>query len=159
VANRKQRRRREKEKRHDYEIVEIDDEGNETVVAGPALRPESEGNGKGRSSGRGRSSAKGKASNKGRGSVSGSRGGRSDRGARGIAQEPSWGRVIRRGGMFAPVFFVIVYLLAGDGMTLTGIVIQTLLLLVIFVPFSYLMDRFMWRTQQRRIAKQRDGPA
>jgi hypothetical protein len=67
--------------------------------------------------------------------------------------------VIRRGGMFAPVFFVIVYLLAGDGMTLTGIVVQTLLLLVIFVPFSYLMDRFMWRTQQRRIAKQRDGSA
>jgi hypothetical protein len=157
VANRKQRRRREKEKRHEYDIVEIDSEGNETVVAGPELRSEDERNGKGRN-------AKGKSSGTGSGkrgskTTAARSGGRGRRGGRTMAQEPSWGRVIRRGGMFAPVFFVIVYLLAGSQVSLAGIVLQTVLLLVVFVPFSYLMDRFVWRTQQRRLAKERGGSA
>ncbi len=39
VANQKQRRRREKEKRHGIEIVEIDEDGNERVVERSELRP------------------------------------------------------------------------------------------------------------------------
>lgn len=137
MASRKQRRRREKEKRHDYEIVEIDSEGNETVIDSSVLKPESSRNGKASQSRK-------------------ARGGQPDRGRR-IAQEPSWGRVMKRGLMFAPIFFVVVYLLAGDGMTVVGLIVQTLLLLVVFVPFSYFMDRLVWRSQQRRMAKSRDG--
>lgn len=144
MANRKQRRRREKEKRHAYEIVEIDDEGNETVVAGPDLRPEPRSNGKKRS-GSGRSSRSG-TQQRGRG-----------RGGRTIAQEPSWGRVTKRGLMFAPIFFVVVYLLGGSKMTVVGLIVQTLLLLVVFVPFSYFMDSLVWRSYQRRLAKERGG--
>jgi hypothetical protein len=137
MASRKQRRRREKEKRHDYEIVEIDSEGNETILDSSVLKPESSRNGKASPSRK-------------------ARGGQPDRGRR-IVQEPSWGRVMKRGLMFAPIFFVVVYLLAGDGMTVVGLIVQTLLLLVVFVPFSYFMDRLVWRSQQRRLAKSRDG--
>jgi hypothetical protein len=114
MASRKQRRRREKEKRHDYEIVEIDSEGNETILDSSVLKPESSRNGKASPSRK-------------------ARGGQPDRGRR-IVQEPSWGRVMKRGLMFAPIFFV-----------------------VVFVPFSYFMDRLVWRSQQRRLAKSRDG--
>ncbi len=143
MANRKQRRRREKEKRHEYEIVEIDSEGNETVLDSSVLKPEAARNGKGRG---GASGTKRASSGRGDGTR-----------ARGIAQEPSWGRVAKRGLMFAPVFFVVVYLLAGDGMTVTGLIVQTVMLLAVFIPFSYFMDRVMWRSQQRRLAKGRDG--
>ncbi len=145
MANRKQRRRREKEKRHAYEIVEIDSEGNETVLESAELRPEPSRNGKGRGKGKGS-----KGSQRGRQA----QGGRSRRQP---VQEPSWSRVGKRGLMFAPVFFVVVYLLGGDGMTITGLVVQTLLLLAVFIPFSYFMDRLMWRAYQRRSAKGGDG--
>jgi hypothetical protein len=32
-------------------------------------------------------------------------------------------------------------------------VFQTLLLLVIFIPFSYFMDRVFWRSYQKRLAR------
>ena len=38
MANQKQRRRRAKEKRHAYELVEIDSEGNETVLTASTLK-------------------------------------------------------------------------------------------------------------------------
>lgn len=145
MANRKQRRRREKEKRHAYEIVEIDSEGNETVLDSAELRPEPSRNGKGR--GKKKSSS---ASPR-------SRGAQQSRSRRSPVQEPSWNRVIKRGFMFAPIFFAVVYLLGGQGMTTTGLIVQTLLLLAVFIPFSYFMDRLMWRSFQRRSAKARDS--
>ncbi len=135
MANRKQRRRREKEKRHEYEIVYVDSEGNEVEVEEddrPAKKP--------RSGSRG-SSKSGKQSRPAR---------------RGIAQPPSWSRVIRRAAIFAPIFLVTVYLLGGSQIGVTGAVFQTILLVAIFIPFSYFMDRVMWRSAQKRLAK-REG--
>ena len=40
---------------------------------------------------------------------------------------------------------------------IAGAVAQTLLLLVIFVPFSYFMDRVFWRSQQKRLARSGGG--
>jgi hypothetical protein len=130
VATRKQRRRREKEKRHDYDLVEIDAEGNETVLSAAELKP-----------GETRSSAGGK-------------GGTTRRG-RGVAQPPSWTRVLKRGALFAPIFFATVLLLGGKHITVAGAVTNTLLLVAVFVPFSYFMDRVLWRSQQKRLAKTR----
>jgi preprotein translocase subunit YajC len=31
--------------------------------------------------------------------------------------------------------------------------VQTIFLLAVFVPFSYFMDRLVWRSQQKRLAK------
>ena len=40
MANQKQRRRRAKEKRHQYDLVEIDGEGNETVLSASDVKSE-----------------------------------------------------------------------------------------------------------------------
>jgi hypothetical protein len=135
MANRKQRRRREKEKRHEYDLVEIDGEGNETVLSSTELKPT---NGATKSPPAKRSG--------------GSRPAR----ARGPMQPPSWPRVLKRGALFAPIFLATVILLGGDKMTFSAAVVQTLLLVAVFVPFSYFMDRVFWRAQQKRLAKTRE---
>lgn len=130
MANQKQRRRRAKEKRHEYELVEIDAEGNETVLTASELRTDEPA--KGRPSSRGKSSTKP---------------------PRGTPQPPSWPRVAKRGVMFAPIFLATVLLLSGGKLSFAGAVLQTILLLFVFVPFSYLMDRVVWRSHQKRLAK------
>ena len=132
MANRKQRRRREKEKRHEYELVEIDAEGNETLLRGADLRP---------------------ATDTGKPKQAGAK--KPSRFGRGVAQPPSWPRVLKRGALFAPIFLATVLLLGGAKMTFATAVVQTALLIGVFVPFSYFMDRVMWRSQQKRLAKTR----
>jgi hypothetical protein len=134
VATKKQRRRREKEHRHEYEIVYVDDDGNEVEpdeapVRGPAARTPS-------------SRAKsGKAAPARRGRA---------------PQPPSWQRVLKRGAIFAPLFLVTVMLIDRKNMTLSRAVVQTALLLVLFVPFSYFLDTMVWRSHQKRTG---EGPA
>jgi hypothetical protein len=132
MATRKQRRRREKEKRHEYELVEIDAEGNETVLTASELKvAEPPSRVKGSST-----PAKEKPG----------RGGK-------VVQPPSWHRVVKRGLIFAPLFLATVLLLGRGKITLAGAVVQTVLLLGVFVPFSYFMDRLMWRSYQKRLAR------
>jgi hypothetical protein len=135
VANQKQRKRRAKEKRHQYDLVEIDAEGNETVLSPSDTKTEAAPK---------RSS---KSTKSGQRAVG--------RGGRGSAQPPSWPRVLKRGALFAPVFLATVMLLGGGRLTFVGAVVQTVFLLAVFVPFSYFMDRLMWRSHQKRVA--RDG--
>ena len=115
MANQKQRRRRAKEKRHAYDLVEIDAEGNETVLSATELK--SEGGAKSPTKSQ---SARGQAKSRGRGTP----------------QPPSWPRVLKRGAIFAPIFLATVLLLAGNRLSFAGAVVQTLFLLAIFVPFS-----------------------
>jgi hypothetical protein len=133
VATQKQRRRRAKEKRHQYDLVEIDDEGNETVLSSSELKDEAEpkGSTKAGKARRGASSARGRAG----------------------PQPPTWTRVLKRGALFAPIFLATVMLLGRGRLTFVGAVVQTVFLLAVFVPFSYFMDRVMWRSHQKRLAK------
>jgi hypothetical protein len=131
MANQKQRRRRAKEKRHAYELVEIDSEGNETVLTASTLKVE---DGHGAKPAKGRASAPAK-------------------GGRGAPQPPTWRKVLKRGALFAPIFLATVLLLGGGSMTFAKAVVQTIFLLAVFVPFSYFMDRLVWRSQQKRLAK------
>jgi hypothetical protein len=130
VANQKQRRRRAKEKRHAYDLVEIDSEGNETVLTANAVKSESSGREARRDKSRQSAPAKG-----GRG-----------------PQPPTWPRVLKRGALFAPIFLATVMLLGGGG-NFAGAIVQTFFLLAVFVPFSYFMDRMVWRSHQKRLAK------
>jgi hypothetical protein len=130
MATQKQRRRRAKEKRHEYELVEIDGEGNETVVRASEVKPAEGGKAKG-SAGKGQQLAR----------------------PRGTPQPPSWSRVFKRGLIFAPIFVAVVLLLGGGKVTLLGALVNALFLLAVFVPFSYWIDRFMWRSFQKRQAK------
>jgi hypothetical protein len=123
VATRKQRRRREKEHRHEY--VWQDSEGNE-------LDPSDV-----------RSRGNGSQSKPARGAGGG--GGRQ-------LQPPSWRRTIKRGLIFAPIFLGVVLLLNGD-QGLAFAVVNMLFLLAVFVPFSYLIDKLMWRSFQKRAAR------
>ncbi len=73
-------------------------------------------------------------------------------------QAPSWRRTLKRGAVFAPVMFVVVMLLSSDR-TLTDQIIQTALIVAIFIPFSYFLDGLMWRSYKRRMERrgQADG--
>jgi hypothetical protein len=131
VATKKQRRRREKEQRHEYEIVYVDSEGQEVEV------DESE-----RAASRPRAKSERK-----------SQGGRRPR----TLEPPSWRRSIRRGAIFGPLFLAMILLLNGGRQSLAFSVVNTLILLAIFVPFSYFLDGLFWRSYQKRLGRSAGG--
>ena len=128
VPSRKQRRRQQKLRRHEWEEVLVDDEGNEVVVES-SERPAKEKTE--------RRSAKPQASRRPIREV----------------QPPSFTRVLKRAGLFAPLMFLTVHFLSGDKLSLPSKVLQTLLLLAFFLPFSYVMDRVAYRAYQRRLER------
>lgn len=133
MATRKQRRRRAKEHRHEYETVYVDEEGNEVEVE-PEERPVREQRGR-----RDRSPAK-------RGSGAGRAGRRLD--------PPSWSRSARRTLIIAPIFFA--FLLVVEKNAGTALVVA-LLYSLLFVPFSYGIDTLTYRTQAKRLARRGGG--
>ncbi len=136
MATQKQRKRKAKEKRHDYDLVYIDEDG----VEQPVEREETA---------RKPPARVGKGSADKSGAKSKPAGGRGRRGRE--VQPPSWSKVLKRGAIFAPIFFATVMLLGGNKITIPKALIQSVLLLAVFVPFSYFMDRFVWRQQQKRL--------
>ena len=58
-------------------------------------------------------------------------------------QPPSWRKVLKRGAIFAPIFLATVMLLGSGKITIPGAIVQTLLLIGVFMPFSYFMDRVL----------------
>ena len=128
MPSRKQQRRRQKLKRHEYEEVYVDEEGRvldpeeaEELVERPEKRARAA-------------------------SAEPRRGGR-------VIDPPSWRRTGRRGLIFFPLMLVTVFLLAGDEVTTLGKVVQTIALMAFFLPFSYFMDTMLWRSAQRRLAR------
>ena len=123
MPSRKQRKRRAKDRRHEWEYVYVDDTGEEVEVTEdePISR-----NGK-----RSPQQAKSKAS-----------GGRE-------VQPPSWRKVGKRGLLFAPLMFLTVTFLSGD-LTMTQRLVNTAFLLAFFLPFSYAMDALMYRLYKKR---------
>ena len=138
MATQKQRRKRAKEKRHAYDLVEIDAEGNETVLSAADLKADAPAK---------TSAKKSQATSEGK-----------HRAGRGAVQPPSWRRVMKRAAIFAPIFFATVWLLAGDSLEWQGAVLQTIFLVAVFVPFSYFMDRLVWRSHEKRVARAKSGP-
>jgi hypothetical protein len=136
VPSRKQRRRQQKQRRHEWEEVYVDDEGNEVPVEeiepdrAPAKAAER------------RASTNGKPKTAPRPSQ---RPGR-------VIQPPSWQRVVKRGAIFAPFMFIIVYWLnkGNEDHSISRDVLQTAVLLAAFIPFSYFMDAMMYRAYQKR---------
>ena len=126
MPTRKQRRRREKELRHDYELVWEDSEGNEL----PAEDAPSNGADKRAST---------------RTAPRGARQGRH-------VQPPSWQRTLKRAAIFAPIMFATVFILSPHLAPVQKIT-QTLIIVAIFVPFSHLLDGILYRSQQKRAAR------
>jgi hypothetical protein len=144
MPSRKQRRRREKERRHEYEYVYVDEEGHEVPVegvdAGQDEKPRSSRDGARPETKRARS---------GSGSAAAGRRGTALR----EVPPPSWRRVGKRALIFGPFMFLTIALLergAGIGTQL----LITSQMLILFVPFSYVMDRVLYR----RYLKQAEAP-
>jgi len=132
MATRKQRRRRAKEHRHEYETVYVDEEGNEVVVEPedrPARRERQDRGGKQASKQPGRS------------------GGR-------VPEPPSWRRSAKRTMIIAPLFFA--FLLIVEKEAATAFVVAMLYSLL-FIPFSYGIDALVYRTQTKRLARRGSG--
>ena len=137
MPTKKQRRRRQKELRHEWEEVYVDAEGHE-------LEPDEVERLAPRAARRAEDRPRSKAS--ARPQPAGAR-----RTARTV-QPASWRRAFRRAAIFAPLMYVFIVLTNRSTPPVTAIFI-TLQLIVIFVPFSYLMDRFTYRLWQKRQAK------
>jgi hypothetical protein len=127
MPSRKVRRRRAKLQRHEYEYVLENDEGEEIVVETPRTEVGSDGK-----------PAKAKAADIPR-----------DRAGREIPK-PSMGRVMKRTAIFAPLILIVVFLTSGEDATTAAKVYTTAMLLLFFIPFSYLVDVFMYRMLSRR---------
>lgn len=133
MATKKQRRRRDKDRRHEWEFVYVDEEGHEVEAdeedASPPSKPQKDGQATKRPL--------------------------TTRGGRRV-EPPSWQRVFRRALIFAPLMIVVVYLLKPKNGSTAGVVAQALILIALFIPFSYLMDSLMYRSFRKRMGG--DGP-
>lgn len=129
MPTRKQRRRREKQYRHEWEEVYVDEEGRE-------LDPDE---------------AEALAATSGKPAAKAP----PDR-ARRPVEPPSLKRTLRRGLLFFPLMLLVVFLLGAEDLTTAQKVTQTVFLLLFFLPFSYFMDSLVWRSYQRRLARQGD---
>jgi hypothetical protein len=137
MPSRKQRRRRQKLKRHEYEYVVETDEGEVPLERLSDL------------------DEKRKADRKGNGGGAG--GALVDRRGRPI-QKPSIGRVLRRALVFAPFLALFVYLIDERVREEPiAVVVNTIFLLALFIPFSYIVDTFVYRMLVRR--RERDRAA
>jgi hypothetical protein len=132
VPSRKQRRKREKLQRHEYEYV-IETEDGEEIVEGPRVAEVK------------KAAANGKAEKEPTGLV--------DRRGRPI-QKPSLQRVLKRTAIFAPLIALFIVLTA-DGLTVGGLIFNVLILLAFFMPFSYMVDTFVYRMLLRRHERDR----
>ena len=139
MPSRKQRRRREKSRRHEYEYVYVDGEGREVEVPPDAVatRPAASAPAKGSPAAKST-----RTSTRGAGSAT----------SRRRIEPPSWRRAGKRALIFAPIMFLTITFVAGD-LSIAARVFQTAYLLLIFIPFTYLMDRIMYR----RFVKQEDA--
>ena len=138
MPTKKQRRRHQKARRHEYEYVYLDDEGNEVPVEPSELRAERNGQ---------RESKPGKGGNGGRAAIG--RGGRK-------VEPPSWRRSARRALLFGPIL-VVAMMLLNRNLPLAQQVFPAVFLIAFFIPFSYFTDSLAYRMLQKRLAR-RDNP-
>ena len=128
MPSKKQIRRQQKLKRHEYEEVYVDEEGRE-------LDPEEAQELIGAAPKSAKAAKRQPA-------------GRQPR----TIEPPSARRTLKRGLLFFPLMLVTVMLLGND-LTLATQITQTVVLMAFFLPFSYFMDTMMFRAYQRRLGK------
>ncbi len=131
MPTRKQRRRALKERRHEYETVWVDGEGNELEGAPPEKR----------------NGAKPKPKPK----ATTQRGGRALR----EPPAPSWQRAAKRSLILGVVIFAFFYLAGSKGHhNLGSALLVSVLYTALFIPFSFMIDRFAHNRWLRRTAQQ-----
>ena len=125
MPSKKQRRRREKLKRHEWEYVQLDEEGNETPLEPEQIK---------------------KAATNGKPAAA-----RARRPIREV-KPPSWKRSGKRAVLFVP--FLLIFLSIGKNPpplpTRIGI---SVLYAAVFIPMFFFVDRMAYRAYQRRLGQ------
>jgi hypothetical protein len=136
MPSRKQRRRAQKERRHEYETVWVDAEGKELEEPPDDLPAPAEK----RQNGKPKANAQPQ------------RGGRAVR----VPPPPSWERAARRSLILGAVIFALFYVLGAKngGSSLASALGLAGLYTLLFIPFTYFLDRFAHNRWQRRAEQQ-----
>lgn len=133
MPTRKQRRRRDKTFRHEYETVLIDEEGNETPLTELREHEEPKPAKKNGASAQKKPAARG-----------GSR-----RPVREVAP-PSWNRAFKRGGTWGALMIVVSIFFLGKSAPIAQRLLIGVMYGVAFVPLMYFVDRISYNTYLRR---------
>jgi hypothetical protein len=139
MPSRKQRRRREKNFRHEYETVLLDSDGTEHPLDDEELRSEREARAKAKQSTKTQPSK-----------ATASRGGRPIR----EVPPPSWRRALRRGALMGGIILVFVVFVLAKKSSIGVRLGIGLSYAVVFIPLTYWVDRVTYRSYQRRLARQ-----
>ena len=133
MPSRKQRRRQLKEKRHEYEFVYVDAEGNELDEPPAEIEEQAK---KERSASRNGSKPAAKRQTP-------------QRGSRRTPPEPSWNRALKRGALLGVVVFALFSFTAKGHWA--SVLPLALLYTALFIPFTYVIDRFAYKRYQARL--------
>jgi hypothetical protein len=136
MPTKKQRRRQKKARRHEYEYVYVDDEGNEVAVDPAELRTEKNGT---KSEGDGRRTDNRKAA---------ARKGTQRR----PIDPPSWRKSARRALILGPIL-VIALMLLNPGVPLAQQIAPAIIMVGFFIPFSYFTDSLAYRMYRKRVER------
>jgi hypothetical protein len=134
MPTKKQRRRQQKSRRHDYEYVYVDDEGNEVEVDPAELRAKKE-------NGKPATKARAGANNRS-----------SSRTRQRVIEPPSWRRAAKRAAIWGPLLAVAMLFLNGSRDPLQWIP-SAVLLIAFFVPISYFTDSLAYRMYRKRLER------
>jgi hypothetical protein len=140
MATRKQRRRREKGRRHEYEYVYVDDEGQEVEVDEPESEPKAA-----------------RPATSGQKPTPGAKPKEKAAAGERIVEPPTWSRVARRAAIFAPFILIFFYITKAKSDSATIVLLRTLPLVALLIPFMYMVDSFAYRSYQKRLAKRANG--
>jgi hypothetical protein len=133
MPTKKQRRRQQKSRRHEYEYVYVDDEGNEVAVDPTELRAEKQD---------------GKAESRSR--TNGASRAPARRGAGRTIEPPSWRRAFKRAAIWGPLL-VVAMMLLNRNVSPTQWVTSAVFLVAFFVPISYFTDSMAYRMYRKRM--------
>lgn len=136
MPTRKQRQRKLKAKRHQYETVWVDDEGNELDEPPPEAFDDK----RSRANGAKASTAKKQPPK---------------RDAKGrpirVPPQPSWSRAFKRAALLGAVVFVLFSLTASKASNrYVAALVPAVIYTVMFIPFTYWIDRFAYRRYQAK---------
>lgn len=134
MPTKKQRRRAQKERRHEYETVWVDAEGNELEEPPEELAATPEK----------RDGAKAKP----KANATQQRGGRQVR----VPPPPSWQRAAKRALIIGTVIFVFIYIVGAKngGHSPASALLLAVIYTLLFIPFQFVLDRFAYNRWQRR---------
>jgi len=133
MPSRKQRRRQLKEKRHEYEFVYVDAEGNELDEIPEGLEQEPKERAAASRNGSKPAAKKQQPPQRGRGRV---------------PPVPSWNRALKRGGLLGLVVFALFSFTAKG--SFVKVIPLAVIYTVLFIPFTYMIDRFAYSRYQQR---------